>query len=68
MQMFREVIAVYFGNCSCVALLPNFCFTIENRAMWLAIPSTLGATFIALTHLREASRRFIHTSHEVIVH
>ena len=53
---------------SFVLAMPKYCFTIENRAMWLAIPRTLGATFIALTHLREASRRFIHTSHEVIVH
>ncbi len=53
---------------SFVLAMPKHYFTVENRAMWLAIPRTLGATFIALTNLREASRRFIHTSHEVIVH
>jgi cellulose synthase/poly-beta-1,6-N-acetylglucosamine synthase-like glycosyltransferase len=53
---------------SFVLAMPKHYFAVENRAMWLAIPRTLGATFIALTNLREASKRFIHTSHEVIVH
>ena len=47
--------------------MPKYCFELKNRDMWLAIPRTLGATLMALTKLREASRRFIHTSHDVVV-
>lgn len=61
-------IAMVINVLSFVLAMPKHYFAAENRAMWLAIPRTLGATFIALTNLREASKRFIHTSHEVIVH
>lgn len=60
-------IALTINVLSFILAMPKYCFDIKNRDMWLAIPRTLGATFIALTHLREASRRFIHTSHDVIV-
>lgn len=52
---------------SFVLAMPKYCFELKNRDMWLAIPRTLGATLLALTKLREASRRFIHTSHDVVV-
>ena len=60
--------ALIINALSFILAMPKYCFALENRAMWFAIPRTLGATFMALTNLREASRRFIHTSHEVIVH
>ena len=60
-------IALIINILSFILAMPKYCFDIKNRDMWLAIPRTLGATFIALTNLREASRRFIHTSHDVFV-
>lgn len=59
--------ALTFNVLSFVLAMPKYCFEAKNRDMWLAIPRTLGATLIALTHLREASRRFIHTSHDIVV-
>lgn len=46
--------------------MPSYCFELKNAKMWLDVPRAFGATLIALTRIREASRRFIHTSHHTV--
>ena len=57
--------ALVINILSFIIAMPKHYFDAENREMWLAIPRTLGATLVALTNLREASLRFIHTTHDV---
>lgn len=46
--------------------IPKSYFELKNIKMWLQIPQALGATLLALTGMREANRRFIHTPHQVV--
>lgn len=55
--------ALVFSGSSFLLAMPKYCFEGKNIKMWLNIPMAFGATLIALTNIREASRRFIHTPH-----
>lgn len=46
--------------------IPKSYFEPKNLKMWLQIPQALGATVLALTGMKEANRRFIHTPHQVV--
>jgi cellulose synthase/poly-beta-1,6-N-acetylglucosamine synthase-like glycosyltransferase len=52
-----------FNVCSFLMAMPKYCFDVKNIKMWLNVPLAFGATLIALTRIREASQRFIHTPH-----
>jgi cellulose synthase/poly-beta-1,6-N-acetylglucosamine synthase-like glycosyltransferase len=55
--------ALVINIVSFLVAMPRYCFDVKNVKMWLNVPLAFGATLIALTHIREASRRFIHTPH-----
>jgi cellulose synthase/poly-beta-1,6-N-acetylglucosamine synthase-like glycosyltransferase len=58
-------VALVLSASSFLLAMPKYCFQLKNIKMWLNIPMAFGATLIALTRIREASRRFIHTPHVV---
>jgi cellulose synthase/poly-beta-1,6-N-acetylglucosamine synthase-like glycosyltransferase len=59
------VVALVLSASSFLLAMPKYCFQSKNIKMWLNIPMAFGATLIALTRIREASRHFIHTPHVV---
>ncbi len=58
-------VALVLSASSFLLAMPKYCFQVKNIKMWLNIPLAFGATLIALTRIREASRQFIHTPHVV---
>ncbi len=59
-------IAFALNISSFLIAIPKSYFEAKNLKMWLEIPQALGATLLALTGMREANRRFIHTPHQVV--
>jgi cellulose synthase/poly-beta-1,6-N-acetylglucosamine synthase-like glycosyltransferase len=55
--------ALAFSISSFLLAMPRYCFATKNIKMWLNIPIAFGATLIALTRIKEARQRFIHTPH-----
>jgi cellulose synthase/poly-beta-1,6-N-acetylglucosamine synthase-like glycosyltransferase len=58
-------ISLSLNMSSFLLAMPKYCFQLKNIKMWLNVPMAFGATLIALTRIREASRHFIHTPHTV---
>jgi cellulose synthase/poly-beta-1,6-N-acetylglucosamine synthase-like glycosyltransferase len=58
-------VALVLSAGSFLLAMPRYCFQIKNLKMWLNIPMAFGATLIALSRIRTASRTFIHTPHVV---
>lgn len=58
-------LAVFSLNAmSWLLAMPRYCFQRENIIMWTHLPTIVLATLLAMRHLREANKRFIHTVHE----
>lgn len=65
-MMLFWALAFAMNIASFLIAMPKYCFEWRNLRAFLAIPRALFATLLALTKLREASRRFIHTPHQVV--